>query len=116
MVIRITKGRKAKHQKKKEEHQKIAKERIKELFKQAVEMFKEDSKLSDRYVQLARKIAMKYKVSLTSTQKRKFCKHCYCFLMPGVNCKVRITGKTITYTCNNCKKFTRIGYKKKSSK
>jgi len=108
---------KARHQKKKDEQIKIAKQRIKELFKQAVDIFSEDPKLSNRYVQLARKIAMKFKVKLTSTQKRKFCKHCYCFLMPGVNCTVRITGKTITYTCKKCKKFTRIGYKsKKTSK
>ncbi|MBT4824847.1 ribonuclease P [Candidatus Woesearchaeota archaeon] len=112
---RINKKTKARHQKKKEDVKRISKDRIKTLFKQAVDTFKENSKLSDRYVTLARKIAMKYKIKFTSTQKRKFCKHCYCFLMPGKNCTVRTTGKTITYSCKNCKKFTRISYKKKSS-
>lgn len=101
------------HKKKSEEFQLIAKERIKKLFEQAVEMFSTDSKLSDRYIELARKIAMKYKVKLTSAQKRMFCKHCYSFLMPGKNCTVRLTGKTITYSCKKCKKFIRIGYKSK---
>lgn len=91
----------------------IAEERINELFRQAVEIFNYDSKLSDRYVQLARNIAMKYKIKLASKYKRMFCKHCYSFLMPGVNCTVRITGKTITYTCKRCKRFSRIGYKGK---
>ena len=112
---KLSKNRKARHQKKKEGHKKIAEHRIKELFKQATDMFKKDPKLSNRYVTLARKIAMKFKVKLTSLQKRKFCKHCYCFLMPGKNCTVRITGKTITYTCKKCKKFTRVGYKGKNT-
>jgi len=113
---KLGKKRKARYQKKKDEHQEIAKQRIKELFKLAVDMFSEDSKLSNKYVKLARKIAMKFKVKLTSLQRRKFCKHCYSFLMPGKNCTVRTTGKTITYTCKTCKKFTRIGYKGRKNK
>jgi ribonuclease P protein subunit RPR2 len=102
---------KSRHVRKRQEHIDTAKQRIKQLFEQAEEMFSKDTKLSDRYVYLARKIAMKYKVKLTSDQRRKFCKHCYSFLMPGRNCRVRLTGKTVTYSCKNCKKFTRVGYK-----
>ncbi|MFH1439920.1 MAG: hypothetical protein ABIG89_05105 [Candidatus Woesearchaeota archaeon] len=111
-------SRKKKHivLKKRDENKIIAEQRISELFRQAIDMYNQDSKLSDRYVYLARKMAMKYKVKLTSLQKRKFCKHCYSFLMPGKNCIIRITGKTITYSCKICKKFTRLGYKKKSLK
>jgi len=102
---------KRKYAKKNKEHQKIARERIKTLFTQAKERFKKDSKLSHRYVQLARKIAMKYKVRLTSYQKRKFCSHCYKFLMPSVNCRVRAQRGKVVYYCLECKKFTRLGYK-----
>ncbi len=97
--------------KKSKEHQKIAKERIKTLFAQAKERFKENSKLSDRYVQLARKIAMKYRIKLTSPQKRRFCSHCYKYLKPGANCRIRAQRGKVIYYCLSCKKFTRLPYK-----
>ena len=93
------------------EQQKIARERIQVLFEQAKEMFKEDPMLSDRYVYLARKIAMKYKVKIPSRLKRKFCKHCYKFLVPSVNCRVRAQRGKVVYYCLSCKKFTRFPYK-----
>lgn len=96
---------------KSKEHQKIAKERVEVLFKQAKEMFKEDPKFSDRYVYLARKIAMKYKVKIPSRLKRKFCKHCYKYLVPSVNCRVRAQRGKIVYYCLSCKKFARLPYK-----
>lgn len=99
--------------KKNKEYQKIAKERINILFKQAKIKFKEDSKLSDRYVYLARRIAMKYKIRIPSLLKRKFCKHCYKYLVPSVNCRVRAQKGKVVYYCLSCKKFSRIGYKPK---
>ena len=90
---------------------KIAKERIDGLFKQADEMFSEDPQLSDRYVAIARKISMKFKVRIPPQLKRKFCKHCYCFLMPGKNCRVRTHEGKVVYYCQNCKKFMRFPYK-----
>ncbi len=88
-----------------------AKERIQELFKQADEVFDEDPKLADRYVELARKISMKIKVRIPSNLKRKFCKHCYCFLKPGKNCRVRTHEGKVVYYCQKCKKFMRFPYK-----
>ena len=73
------------HKKKSEEFQLIAKERIKKLFEQGVEMFNTDSRFSDRYIELARKIAMKLNIPFLKSQKRKFCKHCKSYLVPGVN-------------------------------
>ena len=102
---------KKKHQKKKDTHQKIAKERIAILFEQAFQAYGTFPKRSNRYVDLARKMAMKYKIKIPSTLKRQFCKHCYAYLMPGSNCIIRLTGKTITYSCKICKKHSRIGYK-----
>ena len=102
---------KRKHSRKPESQVKIAKERIQELFRQADVMFDEDPKLSNRYVQIARKISMKFKVRIPSQLKRKFCKHCYCFLKPGKNCRVRTHEGKVVYYCNNCKKFMRFPYK-----
>ncbi|MBU1199700.1 MAG: ribonuclease P [Nanoarchaeota archaeon] len=102
-----------KHKSKPEKQRKIALEHIEHLFKEAEKMFKTNSKLSDRYVHLARRIAMKYKVKLRSPLKKRFCKHCYKYLVPGSNCRVRLNDKSVTYFCEQCKKFMRFGYGKK---
>ena len=94
------------------EQVKIAKERIRVLFDQAKEVYKEDPKLSDRYVELARKIAMKFKVRIPSDLKRLFCKHCYCYLVPSKNCRVRLQKGKVVYYCLNCKKYMRFVIRK----
>ena len=85
----------------------IAKRRIRFLFQEAKDSFKENSKLSDKYVKLARRIAMKYKIKLPSSLKKKFCKNCHEYLVPGANCRVRIHKHRIIYYCFGCKHFMR---------
>jgi ribonuclease P protein subunit RPR2 len=91
---------------------KIAKERIAELFKQAESAFSKNPELSDRYVALARKISMRLKVRIPPLLKRRFCKHCYSYLVPGKNCRVRTHEGKVVYTCGVCKKFMRFPYRK----
>jgi len=91
----------------------IAKHRIKKLFSEADKIFSKSPKLADRYVELARKIAMKLNLSLLKSQKRKFCKHCYSYLKPGINSRIRIHKSRIIIYCKNCKKYTRIPLKPK---
>ena len=93
--------------KKSRELQKIAKMRINFLFQLANEVFKENSKLSDKYVKIARRIAMKYKIRLTSELKKRFCKHCYKYLVPSVNCRVRLHKHRLIYYCLSCKHYMR---------
>lgn len=69
---------------------------------------------ADKYVEIARKKAMKVNLRFTSVQRRKICKHCYKYLVPGRNARVRIHDSKIIYHCDNCKKFTRIPIGKKS--
>ena len=90
----------------------IANRRIRRLFVLAEEnALSGKIKLADRYVELARKISMRYLVSIPGEFKRSFCKHCYKYLLPGENCRVRIhRGKLVIY-CNSCKKYTRIPLK-----
>lgn len=92
---------------------KIAESRMESLFSLAKETYKDDMVLSNRYITLARMTSMKYKVPIRKENKRLFCKYCKVLLIPSRNCRVRVTGKTITYYCETCKKFTRIGYKNK---
>src|SRR3989344_2533937 len=103
---------KRKHHKKPSSYLSIARERIDILFKEASLMFNKDPKLSNRYVQLARKIAMKYKVKIPSKLKKRFCRHCHAYLVPSKNCRVRLTKHKLVYYCLNCKKYMRFPYKK----
>jgi len=103
---------KRKYQRKPAEHTAIAKERIAELFEQAGRAFKEDKKLANRYVELARKISMKYKARIPSELKKRFCKNCHSYLVPSVNCRVRVSKGKLIYYCLECKHFMRLQYKK----
>ncbi|PIZ50670.1 ribonuclease P [Candidatus Woesearchaeota archaeon CG_4_10_14_0_2_um_filter_33_13] len=91
----------------------IALNRVKSLLKQAEDVFSKDKSLSNRYVTLARKIAMKVKLHLPLELKRKFCKHCYKFMMPGINARIRTRDGKVIISCLECKHFTRISIKKK---
>ena len=94
-----------------EKQKKIAKEKIEELFEIAKKNFKDDPKVSDRYIRIARRTAMKFRLRISTELKRKFCKFCYKFLVVGKNSRVRISkGKKIIY-CFACKKYNRISIK-----
>jgi|TARA_Y100000310_G_scaffold330278_1_gene401652 ribonuclease P protein subunit RPR2 len=91
----------------------IARERIKKLFEEADSVFSKDKKLANRYIRLARKIAMKFNLRMPRGYKRKFCKHCYSYLKPGVNLRVRTKDGKVIYYCLECKKFMRFPVSKK---
>lgn len=96
---------------KKDRQKTIAQERIKKLFEEAEREFLKHPERADRYVEVARKIAMKTKTRLTE-YKTKFCKHCYKYLKPGANCRVRTKDKKIIYYCQSCKRYTKFPYAK----
>ena len=97
----------------KKQQKEIAKERVEILFGQAQEVFSTNKGLANRYVNLARKIAMKVRIRIPKELKRKYCKHCYKFLMPGKNSRVRTREGKVIISCLECKKFMRIVIKKK---
>jgi len=90
----------------------IAKSRIEESFKLAEkEALHGRMDRADRYVELARKIGMKYLVRIPKRYKLLFCKNCYRFLLPGVTCRVRTNrGKLVIY-CRRCGSYRRIPLK-----
>ena len=96
----------------KKELKKIASEKIKTLFDEAKIQFNENPSLSDRYVKLARKIAMKVNLRIPKEYKRRFCRHCYSYLVPNKNCRVRVHKSRVIYYCLKCKKFMRFVIKK----
>ena len=94
------------------DNKKIALERINQLFKEADFVFRENPERANRYVNIARKIAMKLNLKFPRELKRKFCKHCYHYLVPNKTCRVRIHKSRVIYYCFNCKKFMRFMLKK----
>ena len=93
-------------------HQRIARERMTELLKQADVVFKEHPALSKRYVTIARKISMKYKVPFSKDQKKFFCKKCDAYLVPGKNSTIRLSNGHMVIRCIECGNIRRIVYKK----
>jgi len=94
----------------------IATQRIHKLFHLAKETFKEDPLLAQRYVDMARRIAMAARIHLPTEYRRQICKHCKSFILPGVNCRVRIKQRRephVVITCLNCGKQTRIPLKRR---
>ncbi|MEW6070922.1 MAG: ribonuclease P, partial [Candidatus Thermoplasmatota archaeon] len=69
-----------------------------------------DFKLANRYVALARKIGMRHNIRLPAKYKRRFCKHCNYYLLPGVNARIRTRKSRVVIFCENCGKFTRIPF------
>ena len=97
----------------------IAMQRIQTLFRLAKETLREDPSLAQHYVDLARKIAMAAKVRLPREYKRQICRYCKSFILPGVNCRVRVKQRRephVVMTCLNCGKQTRLPMKKKGEK
>ncbi len=92
----------------KEKQKTLARQQINSLFTQAADIFSKDKALANRYVALARKIAMKFKIHLPRELKRQYCKHCYKYLRAGSNARIRIRAGKVIISCLECKKFTRI--------
>ena len=87
----------------KKNNDKIALERISILFdlaKKELDSGRED--LANRYVYIARKIAMKFNLSLDDVFKRQFCKKCGSFWVIGKNVTKRIKKGLSEYTCHKC--------------
>lgn len=85
----------------------IARERIEILFEQARLAFAEFPDLSDRYVFLARKIAMRQRIRIPRELRRQYCHHCNSYLVPGSNMRVRVHRGNVVVTCRTCNKHTR---------
>ncbi|MBI1968677.1 ribonuclease P [Candidatus Woesearchaeota archaeon] len=100
----------------KTEQKRIAQERIRKLFQQADEMFSSHPELANRYMTLARKIAMKARTPIPRELKRKFCKHCFTYLRPGINARIRTRQGKVVISCLGCKKMMRIPIGKKEQK
>jgi ribonuclease P protein subunit RPR2 len=112
MASKIKKRKTAnKYKLRKDSFQEIAEKRIEGLFLEADNVFKEDSMLANRYVFLARKLSLKFKVPLKKEQKIKFCRKCGSFLLNGENARIRLSKGNLVIKCMVCKSIRRFKYK-----
>jgi len=97
----------------------IAYERIRILFNLAKQVVHERPDLADRYVEIARRVAMKARVHLPKEFRLLVCRRCKRFILPGVNCRVRIQPRRephVTITCLRCGNHVRIPCRKRKKK
>jgi ribonuclease P protein subunit RPR2 len=86
----------------------IASERMAILFEEAERAARKgEGALSDRYVSLARSIGMRYNVRLPAGLRRRACRKCGAFLVPGKNLRVRLRGGKTVWTCLKCGEVSR---------
>ncbi len=92
---------------KKPDAKQISRERVAVLFRQAELAFADHPERSNRYVELARKIAMRQRIRIDREYRRRFCHHCSSYLVPGQNMRVRVHRGNVVVTCKLCNKITR---------
>ncbi len=90
------------------EKRKIALERINILFTLAERVFPYDRELANRYVEIALAVQQKAKVRMPRKWKRRYCKRCHSFLVPGVNAQVRLRQKRMPHVVIKCLKCGHI--------
>ena len=90
----------------------IALERMVVLFRLAEKeaLARHDAR-ARRYVELARRIGMRYNVRVPPEFRRRFCKKCLHYLVPGLNARVRIGGGRLSVTCLGCGAIQRMPYR-----
>lgn len=89
----------------------MAGQRIDRLFALAEKACRDRPDLADRYVDIARRISMRHRVSIPGELKRHVCRQCGGYLAPGVNARVRIDGRNVLITCQRCGGIKRYPYK-----
>lgn len=88
----------------------MAYERVLRLFELADMEFRKHPERSDRYVQLARRIGMRYRVRMPPELKHRICRHCHSYLVQGATARTRLQGTHISTTCLACGKQMRKPY------
>ncbi len=91
--------------KKRREQRGIVLERIDVLFVEAGKAaLGGDSDSADRYVLNARKLSSRNNVSIPRELKRRYCRYCYRYLLPGKTSRVRINSlkKRVEVRCLGC--------------
>lgn len=94
----------------------IAWERMEILFSLAEKEFAVHPQRSNRYVELATRIAKRYNIKMKE-RKGGFCRKCFHYLKPGVNCRVRTSAeqRAVIMTCGDCGHVMRFPYRREKA-
>lgn len=105
------------HQALKRQQKQIAMQRIETLERLAeAKAVAGDLLLAQRYLQLARSIATRLVVPVPSSVRRRVCRQCGAYLLPGVSSRTRIhRGRIIVY-CTHCHAYSRYPLHHKTSR
>jgi ribonuclease P protein subunit RPR2 len=97
----------------KSEERALAQERIRHLVALAEKAQRADEAPAQtkRYVSLARRIGMRYQVSLPPELRRRVCRGCETVLIPGNTARHRLTSGRVTVTCLKCGAIKRYPFK-----
>lgn len=91
----------------------IARERIEVLFRLAEKaVLRGQRARADRYAQLARRIAMRYNLSLPTSHRRRVCRSCGAYLDPGGGARVRVRPTRVVVTCRACGRVYRYPFRR----
>jgi ribonuclease P protein subunit RPR2 len=86
------------------------------LFQLAKEAVQNRPDLAERYVEMARKIAMRTRLHLPLEYRLHVCRHCKRFILPGVSSRVRVQPRRephIVVTCLHCGGLARVPLRRK---
>jgi ribonuclease P protein subunit RPR2 len=91
-------------------------ERIRRLFELAEKGFAKHPERSHRYAEMIKKLSMRHNVRIPMEIRRRICKKCSRFLVPGVNCQVRTSERqrALIVKCLECGHLARYPYRKES--
>jgi len=98
--------------------ERIALERVRILFRLAEEAFPADSARAQRYVDLARRIAMRTRLRIPRDLRRRVCRRCNAFLVPGATSRTRIRQRRephVAITCLKCGATARIPLRRRKT-
>ena len=85
------------------------KEILKDVYR-LIDMAKKNEKLSKKYIQLAKKIAMRHNIKIPGKLKKTYCNRCFS-LFNAKNSLTRIKKGFKTIKCLECNSYKRIKIK-----
>ncbi|RMF06503.1 ribonuclease P [Candidatus Woesearchaeota archaeon] len=94
----------------KAEKQNLVLRHAEHLISLAEEVYDSDPSLAHGYAEEIVKSALRVNLRLPSRIKRRICRKCRHFLMPGRNARVRTSQGHVVSTCLDCGHISRFGY------
>lgn len=90
-------------------HAEIARQHRDELLELAEEAaLKDRFPDADRYGELAWRLTTRHQLGASDELKRRVCRSCHSYLLPGTTARVRLEGGSVTTTCLSCGRQRRI--------